>query len=107
MNGPFGKIAPPGLAGEADGWSHPMPSSKEDIRRAEECYRLANEAKTESDRLACLDLARTWLDVSSSEDVTVPTQMTEPGEPELTRNSRFQEPERPSGWRRWVLGLFR
>lgn len=47
-----------------------MPASKEYLQKAEECYRLANEAKTEADRLACLDLARSWLDASLSEVAT-------------------------------------
>jgi hypothetical protein len=40
-----------------------MPTSNEYRQSAEECYRLAGEAKTETDRLACLELARvvtTW-----------------------------------------------
>jgi hypothetical protein len=34
-----------------------MPTSDEYRATAEECYRLAQEAKSEADRLACLDLA--------------------------------------------------
>ena len=47
---------------------HPMPSANDYFKMAEECYRLANEAKTEVDRLACLDLARTWLEAAAAQD---------------------------------------
>jgi hypothetical protein len=45
-----------------------MPSANDYFKMAEECYRLANEAKTEVDRLACLDLARTWLEAAAQQD---------------------------------------
>jgi hypothetical protein len=45
-----------------------MPSANNYFKMAEECYRLANEAKTEVDRLACLDLARTWLEAAAQQD---------------------------------------
>jgi len=45
-----------------------MPSANEYFKMAEECYRLASEAKTEVDRLACLDLARTWLEAAAEQD---------------------------------------
>jgi hypothetical protein len=35
---------------------------------AEQCYRLANEAKTDVDRMACLDLARTWLEAAAQQE---------------------------------------
>jgi hypothetical protein len=35
---------------------------------AETYYRLAREAKTEADRLALLDLAKSWLEAASRED---------------------------------------
>jgi hypothetical protein len=44
-----------------------MPTVNEYLKKAEECYRLAREAKTESDRLACLDLARTWIEAASQQ----------------------------------------
>jgi hypothetical protein len=44
-----------------------MPSANDYFKMAEECYRLANEAKTEVDRLACLDLARTWLEAAAQQ----------------------------------------
>ena len=45
-----------------------MPTSNECRQRAEECYRLATEAKIEVDRLALLDLARNWLDAAASQE---------------------------------------
>jgi hypothetical protein len=45
-----------------------MSTADEYRQKAEECYRLANEAKTEADRLALLDLARTWLDAAARQD---------------------------------------
>ena len=54
-----------------------MPTSNEYRQTAEECYRLANEAKTETDRLACLDLARTWLEATSRQDEKTPEQIAE------------------------------
>ena len=45
-----------------------MPTSNEYRQSAEECYRLAGEAETETDRLACLELARTWLEAASRRD---------------------------------------
>jgi hypothetical protein len=46
----------------------PKPTPKDYLKLAEECYRLANEAKSETDRLACLDLARNWLDAAAREE---------------------------------------
>ena len=45
-----------------------MPTANECRQRAEECYRLATEAKIETDRLALLDLARNWLDAAANQD---------------------------------------
>jgi hypothetical protein len=45
-----------------------MPSANDYFKMAEECYRLANEAKTDVDRLACLDLARTWIERATQQD---------------------------------------
>jgi hypothetical protein len=49
-----------------------MPTTDEYRRIAEEYYRLAREAKTETDRLALLELANTWLDTASRQDGTLP-----------------------------------
>jgi hypothetical protein len=45
-----------------------MPASDEYRKIADEYYRLAGEAKTETDRLALLELAKHWLDAASRED---------------------------------------
>ena len=42
-----------------------MSTSDDYSKLAEKCYRLANEAKTEADRVACLDLAQSWLEMAS------------------------------------------
>jgi hypothetical protein len=42
-----------------------MPASNEYGKLAEKCFRLAGEAKTETDRLACLDLAQKWVETAS------------------------------------------
>jgi hypothetical protein len=52
---------------------HPMPASDEYRKIAEEYYRLAREAKTETDRLALLALAQNWLEAASRENDSVPT----------------------------------
>jgi hypothetical protein len=44
-----------------------MSTSGENLKKAEECYRMASAAKTDADRLACLELARTFLEAASSE----------------------------------------
>lgn len=45
-----------------------MPSANDYFKMAEQCYRLANEAKTDVDRMACLDLARTWLEAAAQQE---------------------------------------
>jgi len=45
-----------------------MSTADEYRKIAEEYDRLACEAKTETDRLALLDLAHTWLDTASRQD---------------------------------------
>jgi hypothetical protein len=85
-----------------------MPTSDEYRQTAEECYRLAQEAKTETDRLACLDLARTWLDAASRQDQMTPGQIAEADKlaRERTTEPEASPPEGRTGWRR-VFGLFR
>jgi hypothetical protein len=60
---------------------HPMPSANDYFKMAEECYRLANEAKTEVDRLACLDLARTWIEAAAQQDEAEKRTRESPPEP--------------------------
>lgn len=45
-----------------------MSTANDYLKMAEECYRLAKEAKTDNDRQACLDLARTWIEAASQQD---------------------------------------
>jgi hypothetical protein len=54
-----------------------MPTSDEYHKIAEEYDRLAREAKTETDRLALLDLARTWLEAASRQDEMTPAQIAD------------------------------
>jgi len=42
-----------------------MSTADEYREKADECYRMANEAKTEADRIALLDLAKTWLEAAA------------------------------------------
>ena len=86
-----------------------MPVSDEYRKMAEECYRLANEAKTETDRLACLDLARTWLEAAARQDEMTPEEVAAAQKSERAWTSKPQTPQpRPaSGWRQRILGLFR
>lgn len=54
-----------------------MSTSDEYRRIADEYYRLAREAKTESDRLALLGLAHTWLEAASREGEMTSEQIAE------------------------------
>jgi hypothetical protein len=60
-----------------------MPSAKDYFKMAEECYRLANEAKTEVDRLACLDLARTWIEAAAQQEDAENRSPAPPPKPRL------------------------
>jgi len=42
-----------------------MSTADEYREKADECYRMANEAKTEADRIALLELAKTWLEAAA------------------------------------------
>lgn len=44
-----------------------MSTANEYLRMAEECYRLAKEAKTDTDRQALIDLATTWIEAASQQ----------------------------------------
>ena len=54
-----------------------MSTSDEYRKIADEYYRLAREAKTESDRLALLDLAYTWLEAAFRESEMTSEQIAE------------------------------
>src|SRR5215472_8561619 len=50
-------------------WQGASMPTPDDYRKIAETYsRLAREAKTEADRLALLDLAKSWLEAASRED---------------------------------------
>jgi hypothetical protein len=85
-----------------------MPTSNEYRKKAEECYRLANEAKTEPDRLACLDLARSFLDAAARQEQMTSEQTAEAQKPELAPQPETETSQSNTGWGwRQLLGLFR
>ena len=85
-----------------------MPTSNEYGKKAEECYRLANEAKTETDRLACLDLARSFLDAAARQEEMTSEQIAEAQKPERASKLETETSQSNIGWGwRQLLGLFR
>ena len=85
-----------------------MPTSNEYRQKAEECYRLANEAKTETDRLACLDLARSFLDAAARQEEMTSEQTAEAQKPERGLKLETETSQSNTGWGwRQLLGLFR
>jgi hypothetical protein len=77
-----------------------MPTSDECRKIADEYDRLASEAKTETDRLALLDLARTWLEAASRRDEMTPAQIAAAEKPFSA------PPPKRKGWRRLVSAIF-
>ena len=86
-----------------------MATSNEYGKLAEKCFRLAREAKTEKDRLACLDLAQKWLEVSSRQNATTSEQIAETQGLERMGNLKPEEPQLrvQSGWLQRLFGFFR
>ena len=85
-----------------------MPTSNEYRKKAEECYRLANEAKTETDRLACLDLARSFLDAAARQEEMTSEQTAEAQKTEHAPQPETETSQSNTGWGwRQLLGLFR
>ncbi|MGB7177024.1 MAG: hypothetical protein WBD33_09250, partial [Xanthobacteraceae bacterium] len=84
-----------------------MPTSNEYRQSAEECYRLAGGAETETDRLACLELARTWLEAASRRDEMTPEQIAEEEKLDNAwkRLPETQKHQTLSGWWHRVLGF--
>jgi hypothetical protein len=86
-----------------------MPTSDEYSKIADEYYRLAREAKTETDRLVLLDLAETWREAASRQDEMPPQEIAAAEKP-----GRASKPERETRppqktqgrWRR-LFRLFR
>jgi hypothetical protein len=85
-----------------------MSTSDDYSKLAEKCYRLASEAKTEADRVACLDLAQSWLEMASRQDEAIAEQIAEAEKLARERDTpRTPETEAPAGWLHRLLGLFR
>jgi hypothetical protein len=78
-----------------------MPASDEYSKLAEECFRLAREAKDETDRLACLDLAQKWLEAASHQNERASEQIAGEHKPVTPQGKA------PSGWLQRALGIFR
>jgi hypothetical protein len=86
-----------------------MQTSDEYRKIAEEYDRLAREAKTETDRLALLELARTWLETASRQDEMTVDQIADAQKLERARKSKSDTPKPQTPLRRWerVLRFFR
>jgi len=86
-----------------------MSTSDDYSKLAEKCYRLAGEAKTEADRIACLELAQNWLEMASRQDEMTPEQIAETEKLERERNAAAEtsQPQAPVGLLRRLLGFFR
>jgi hypothetical protein len=85
-----------------------VPTSNEYRQKAEECYRLANEAKTETDRLACLDLARSFLDAAARQEEMTSAEIAAAQKPERGPKLETETSRSNTGWGwRQLLGLFR
>jgi hypothetical protein len=85
-----------------------MSTSDDYSKLAEKCYRLASEAKTEADRVACLELAQSWLEMASRQDEATAAQIAEAEKLFRERQtSETPQPELPAGWLQRLLGLFR
>ena len=86
-----------------------MSTSNDYSKLAEKCYRLANEAKTEADRIACLELAQNWLEMASRQDEMTHGQIAEAEKLERERKAAPEtpQPQAPMGLLRRLLGFFR
>ena len=85
-----------------------MSTSDDYSKLAEKCYRLASEAKTEADRIACLDLAQGWLEMASRQDEATAEQTAEAEQPVRERAaSGTPEPKARVGWLQRLLGFLR
>jgi hypothetical protein len=82
-----------------------MSTADEYRRIAEEYDRLACEAKTETDRLALLDLAHTWLDTASRQEEINHDQVAEASQfdPTAKADAATDNGQRKRGWLwRWL-----
>jgi len=82
-----------------------MSTSEEYRKIAEQYDQLAREAKTETDRLALLGLAETWLDTASRQDEMSPAQIAEAQR--LLQEWRPEPQTSKTSWWQWALGVFR
>jgi hypothetical protein len=85
-----------------------MSTSDDYSKLAEKCYRLASEAKTEADRVACLELAQSWLEMASRQDEAIAERVAEAEKVIRERDSsEMPELQAPTGWLQRLLGLLR
>jgi len=86
-----------------------MATSDEYRKIAEQYYCLAREAKTETDRLALLNLAQSWLDTASRDDEMTLDQIADMEKlaSEQKPNRDTPKTETPTGWRESILRFFR
>ena len=85
-----------------------MSTSDDYSKLAEKCYRLAAEAKTEADRIACLELAQGWLEKASQQDEAAAEQIVE-AEKQVREQATAATPELEArvGWLQRLLGFLR
>jgi hypothetical protein len=85
-----------------------MSTSDDYSKLAEKCYRLAAEAKTEADRIACLELAQGWLEKASQQDEAAAEQIAE-AEKQVREQATAAtlELEARVGWLQRLLGFLR
>jgi hypothetical protein len=86
-----------------------MSTSEEYRKIAEDYERLAREAKTETDRLALLDLAETWFETASHHDEMSLDQIADAQKfaREWRSKPEKSKPQNPMRWWRRLLGVFR
>jgi hypothetical protein len=85
-----------------------MPTPDEYRKIAETYYRLAREAKTEVDRLALLELAKSWLETASREDTKSARERRRSWHArlaQLRRNSGDMTEKARPAWRARVASL--
>jgi hypothetical protein len=84
-----------------------MSTSDDYSKLAEKCYRLASEAKSEADRVACLELAQGWLEMASRQDEAAAEQIAEAEKVRAPEASGTPGPQPHVGWLQRLLGFLR
>lgn len=84
-----------------------MSTSDDYSKLAEKCYRLAGEAKSEADRVACLELAQGWLEMASRQDEAAAEQIAEAEKVRAPEASGTPGPQPHVGWLQRLLGFLR